>query len=329
MSRSRNFVFTINNYNNDDIPSLDWKNAQYIVYQFETGEEGTPHIQGYVQFNKVMRLSALKKINKRAHWEVRRGTHDQARDYCMKEDSRMMHTSPVELGECKHQGARNDIAAVVDMAKDVTIPLREIVEEAPEVYVKYHKAIDKVRAMYVPARDWKTEIFWYHGPTGTGKSRKAFEEANDPYVHNMSNGKWFDGYIGQEDVIFDDMRKDTFKFHELLRLFDRYEMKVEIKGAQVNWCPKRIFVTTCFSPEKMYDTREDLQQLMRRIEHISQFGSEPIDLTIGAMRPYIKGFHPNPERKRKSNSTKYPLLPEEYFRRKKLQKEADLKSVDV
>jgi hypothetical protein len=138
-------------------------------------------------------------------------------------------------------------------------------------YVKYHKAVTQIRALAVPKREWKTEVLWFYGPTGTGKSRRAFEMTDEPYVHNMSSGKWFDGYEGQDDVIFDDMRKDTFKFHELLRLFDRYHMKVEVKGASVNWCPKRIIVTTCFKPEQMYETREDLQQLMRRIEQVVHF----------------------------------------------------------
>ncbi|CAM9979757.1 unnamed protein product, partial [Heterosigma akashiwo] len=160
------------------------------------------------------------------------------------------------------------------MAKDVKTPLIDIVDELPVEYVKYHKAVTAIRALAVPKREWKTEVLWYYGPTGTGKSRRAFEMTSDPYVHNMSSGKWFDGYEGQEDVIFDDMRKDTFKFHELLRLFDRYPMKVQVKGSSVNWCPKRIIVTTCFKPDQMYETREDLQQLMRRINSVVYFAQD-------------------------------------------------------
>lgn len=269
MARVRNWMFTINNPTEDDVPTLEWKDSVYIVYQKEKGENGTEHYQGYVQFEKAHRLSALKKINARAHWEPRRGTHEQAVTYCTKEDTRM--SEPVELGQSKEQGKRSDLIGVYEAAKDLSIPMKEVIEINPKVYFQYPKAVERVRALYVPERDWKTEVHWYYGPTGTGKSRKAFEEATNPYVHNMSNGKWFDGYEGQEDVIFDDMRKDTFKFHELLRLFDRYEMKVEFKGGMVNWCPKRIFVTTCLKPDEMYDTREDLQQLLRRIEIVEQF----------------------------------------------------------
>lgn len=214
----------------------------------------------------------------------------------MKEEGRL--EDPVELGEAVTQGTRTDIVAAMAIAKDPSIPMTEIVEQMPAEYAKYHKALKDVRSMYIPQREWKTEIYWWYGPTGSGKSRKAFEVTTDPYVHNMSNGKWFDGYVGQEDVIFDDMRKDTFKFHELLRLFDRYPMKVEVKGSQVNWCPKRIYVTTCYAPGIMYDTREDLQQLLRRIEYPQEFRKDVNDV----LKPYVDGFTPGGTKRKASDS---------------------------
>ena len=267
---SRGWMFTINNPQEEDIPTLEWKNAKYIVYQKEVGENGTEHFQGYLYLKCVARLSALKKLNSRAHWEQRRGSHDQARAYCIKEDSRV--DGPWELGVEPKQGKRNDIHEMVQACRDLKKPLIEIVEEHPVAYVKYHKAVDKIRAMCIPERSWETEVFWFYGPTGTGKSRLAFEMCENPYVKPMGT-KWFDGYLGQEDVIFDDLRGDTFKMHELLRLFDRYQMQVEYKGGMVQWCPKRIFVTTPFTPQQMFAAQSDdrIDQLLRRIKEIREF----------------------------------------------------------
>lgn len=82
-------MFTINNPTDEDDPKT-WKGVKYCVWQKERGvggaadgaastaDAGTVHLQGYVMFNSNRRLNGLKKINARAHWERRMGTHAQA-----------------------------------------------------------------------------------------------------------------------------------------------------------------------------------------------------------------------------------------------------------
>lgn len=92
MSNAKNWCFTINNYNVDvleRIASLDQfigSSIQYIIIGKETGESGTPHIQGYIQFSRRQRMQQVKKfIGQNAHLEVSRGTAREASRYCMKE----------------------------------------------------------------------------------------------------------------------------------------------------------------------------------------------------------------------------------------------------
>jgi len=51
-------------------------------------------------------LAQLKKLPglERAHLEVRRGTAQQAREYCIKSEGRVDQMRPVEWGEMKQQG---------------------------------------------------------------------------------------------------------------------------------------------------------------------------------------------------------------------------------
>lgn len=76
-------MFTLNNPDNVRLPET-WSDCKYLAYQLESGINGTPHLQGYVIFLKNKGLTALKKLEPRAHWERRRGSHAEARAYCTK-----------------------------------------------------------------------------------------------------------------------------------------------------------------------------------------------------------------------------------------------------
>lgn len=114
---------------------------------------------------------------------------------------------------------------------------------------------------------------------------------------------WFDGYVGQTRVIFDDFRPWWCEFSWLLRLLDRYPIQVPVKGGFVNFIPEEIIITTNKSPEDafgMYRSNEDLQQLRRRLTRVVHFAKlsgprvepavevdTPLDFSAGAMRPGI------------------------------------------
>lgn len=70
-SPSKTWIFTINNYTDDEVAFFRDRidGVTRLVVSKEIGEAGTPHLQGYVTFKKAKRLSALKKIVPRAHWE--------------------------------------------------------------------------------------------------------------------------------------------------------------------------------------------------------------------------------------------------------------------
>jgi len=169
----------------------------------------------------------------------------------------------------------------------------ELSESHPLEFVKFHRAAEVLRGGLGVPRQEKTTVHWYHGSTGTGKSRQAFEENEGAYWKDMSNGQWWDGYEQQECVVFDDMRKDTFKFHELLRLFDRYPLRIQVKGGYREFNSKKIIVTSCTTPDDMYATRcdEDMQQLLRRVEVIKHFSYLHIGIPVNrGTRNFTKRF---------------------------------------
>lgn len=129
----RNYVFTWNNpadnYRDKMESLVDSNDAQYLVYQMEEGEEGTPHLQGYIEWTGRKTLTACKKLLPKAHWEPRKGTQEQAIEYCTKEDTRV--DGPWELGEKKKQSKVNKRKLEEEEGSDdepITIKINLILE---------------------------------------------------------------------------------------------------------------------------------------------------------------------------------------------------------
>lgn len=64
----------------------NWR-TDYTIFQKEKGDNGTVHFQGYSEFHERKRLTALKRLDRGIHWEIRIGTREQAIAYCSKRDS--------------------------------------------------------------------------------------------------------------------------------------------------------------------------------------------------------------------------------------------------
>lgn len=123
-------------------------------------------------------------------------------------------------------------------------------------------------------RSWRPDVYWFWGPTGTGKTRTAHKMAPDAYF-TPSTLQWWDGYDGHEDVIVDDFRASFCKLEYLLRLTDRYPFRVAFKGGFRQFLAKRIFFTSAFSPEALFDGgRDNVDQLLRRIKVIREFTAD-------------------------------------------------------
>ena len=260
-TRSRTYCMTINNYDLDDIEKLKNLKYKYLIIGDEVGESGTPHLQIFVHLKSASKFSALKLKFPRAHIEVAKGNDKQNREYCSKQNVLF------EDGQISEQGKRTDIENIKEILTEGG-NMRDVVAVA--------KSVQSVRMAEIQLkyfekqRNWKPHVSWYWGATGTGKSKRAHEEMPDAYVA-METATWWEGYDAHEDVIIDDMRKNFCTYSRLLVLLDRYACRVECKGGSRQFVPRRIIITSCYSPREMYDTREDIFQLIRRIDKIEEF----------------------------------------------------------
>jgi len=260
---NQGWSFTWNNYPESAVKTLSDLSNEYLIIGAETAPTtGTPHLQGYIHFPTRRSFNELACINKAIHWERAKGSPNQNKTYCSKE------SVIYESGTPPVRRKRTDIDAVRDILKNGGT-MHDVVETTSsyqaarfgELYTKYASPKKRTNPPIV---------YWIWGPTGTGKTRLAFEQANDPWVSNKSL-QWWDGYYGQKDIIIDDFRGDFCTFHELLRILDRYPYRVMNKGGSCELLAERIWITSCHPPTKAYpNCGENIAQLLRRITKIIQ-----------------------------------------------------------
>lgn len=266
--RSRNWTWTLNNWTQEEYDRLstDDRQIRYIIFGKEIGDkESTPHLQGFVIFHNQKTFSQVKKFfGDRFHIEQTQGTPAQNIAYCTKDNDY------VEVGEPPKQGFRKDIEEVRTLVKEGA-NMRQIADVCTSFQsLKFAESLMKYQP-HPPAV--KRTIKWYYGPTGTGKTRLAIEDSGDDYYITMKDLKWWDGYYGQKVVIIDDFRKDFCTFHEMLRILDRYPYRVQSKGTSfyLSSTTETIIITSAYHPSEVYNTREDVEQLIRRIDEIKSF----------------------------------------------------------
>lgn len=229
--------------------------------QLERGESGYLHWQVVVWFGKVVRLSAIKKtFGSESHWELTRSV--AAEEYVWKDDTGIPNTR-FELGERPlKRNSSKDWDAIKMAAKSGRL------DDIPsDVYIRSYQSLKRIACDHMEPVAVEREVVVYWGPTGVGKSRRAWDEAGMDSYPKDPRSKFWDGYRNHQHVVIDEFRGGIDVAH-LLRWFDRYPVIVEVKGSSVVLAARKIWITSNLDPREWYALldKETLDALLRRLK---------------------------------------------------------------
>lgn len=239
---------------------------RYLIYGTETcPTTGKSHHQGYVYWRNARYPGACAKRHKCSFF-FQEGSNKQAIDYCKKSGTY------VEFGNAPHQGARKDLDELKDdLLKGIT-SVDNIIIEDPMTYHQYGRTLEKIEDL-VMRKKFRTEMTtceWIVGPTGVGKSQKAFKNYS-PDTHynlNIRDNGWWEGYKQQDTVVINDYR-GQLEYDHLLNLIDWVPLTVKRRNREpMPFMSKHIIITSPLTPEEVYNKRhakDSLEQLMRRV----------------------------------------------------------------
>jgi len=271
MSRGRFWCFTDNNPVSNEI---EWPGfVRYAIWQREKGENGTEHLQGYLECTQTKRLAAIKNILPRAHLGLRQKTQQNCIEYCSKPETRI--DGPWIHGEkSEGSGERRDLKGLkkaIDEGKSDA----DLWDNHFDVMLHYNRGVQEYKRIKQSPRDDKTELVVCLGPPGCGKSKMALDESPGSYWKQRSN--WWDGYEGQSNIVLDDFY-GWLPYDLILRLADRYPLLVETKGGQRTFNSKRMWITSNKWPNEWYKTELNLdwRAFFRRVDEFRIWNSKGI-----------------------------------------------------
>jgi Putative viral replication protein len=278
---SRAWCFTVNVTNKDEWnPSeVGSELVRYLVCQLEQAPTtGQLHYQGYAEFKNAIRMAQCKNIlNSRwVHVEPRRGTRDEAREYCMTEETRV--AGPWEFGKWVGggQGTRSDLQSAIELVKQGKTS-QEIASELPEVYIRNHAGIDKMvsmtRTAMAPERR-NMAVHIHYGVPGSGKTWKAREDAlasvkrrgESDYFDWPSNTEQPVGYNGQSVVVIEEFN-GWIPASTLKKFLDVYKANAKVPYTTVPWMAQEIYITSNYDPKTWYTKDVEWKAIARRVNN--------------------------------------------------------------
>lgn len=234
--------------------------VQWVRGQLEIGSEnGFLHWQLLFCFTTKKTLHYCREKFGPFHFEYARS--HAAAEYVFKEDTRVQGTQ-FELGRRPvRMNSKLDWDAVWDSAIH-----GDIMSIPAHIRVRNYSTIRTIGGDHATPAAMERRCYVYYGPTGTGKSRTAWDHAGFDAYPKDPRTKWWDGYQGQEKVVMDEFR-GAIDISHLLRWLDRYPVLVEVKGSSVVLKAKVIYITSNLHPSAWFPGLDDdtLRALLRRI----------------------------------------------------------------
>ena len=295
---SRKFQLTINNpaehgYTHEQIRSIlsEFPGLLYWCMCDEIGEQGTPHTHVYMVSRNGIMFDTVHAKFYGAHVELPNGNNQQNRDYVRKEgkwldDAKHETNLPdtfEEWGELPpdrtaKESQSEQIMQMVRAGKSNA----EILNEIPTAYSKLNY-IEQARQtlLYDENKNkWRQlDVTYLWGDTGAGKTRSVMEKYGYSNVYQITNYEHpFDGYQGQDVVIFEEFRS-SLKIDDMLKYLDGYPLMLPCRYADKVACYTKVFIISNYKLEQQYpnvqqDNPRTWSAFCRRIHRVEYMAND-------------------------------------------------------
>lgn len=256
----------------------------------EISDSGTPHTHVYLCSDSPIRFTTLQRKFVTAHIDTAYGSSHQNREYLLKDEqgkhSAKAHTkipnSFFEWGEIPtpEQETHPLMASIIEEVQNGK-STASIIQDHPNLCFKSND-IDSLRQVLLsekymnePRLDLKCT--YIAGKTGTGKTRSIYESHDARDVFRMTNyGRiLFDGYKGQNVIVFEEFRSQI-PIADMLSFIDVHVTYLPARYHDKVACYKQIYIVSNINLDEQYKEIQRYQPetwnaFLRRIHTIRVF----------------------------------------------------------
>lgn len=235
--------------------------ATYLIIGSEIcPSTNRPHLQFYFESDYKKRVMTMRKIL--GCWcYVARGDAQENNVYCRKDNDH------IEFGQrrrIKGKDKSDRYQHMIELASQSKF--EEIIDLYPQHAVnrglRNLREITTIKNEQTSFRYSMMCLWIYSKKPGTGKSRFAYEKF--PQAYWKLDNKWFENYLGQDVIVWDELRKShEHSLDKLLRWSDGYPCRAEVKNGSVMLNHTKFIVTSNFHPYEIWG-EEEAKPVLRR-----------------------------------------------------------------
>lgn len=300
-SQSRKWALVINNpleagLDHDHICDILMRFfPDYFCMADEIATTGTFHTHIFIYSHSPIRFSTMKGRFPTAHIEKAYGSAKDNRDYILKtgrwENDAKAETSVdgsfYEYGKLPKEKDENSpkMSKLLDSIRDGK-RTTEIIDNSPEFAFRI-RDIDILRQTLLSEKytveNRDLQVFYIFGASGTGKTSGIYKQHKATEICRITNyragkGVSFDGYFGQEVLVFEEFNSQI-PIEDMLNYLDIYPLYLPARYNDKIACYMTVYITSNIPLNEQYkDSQiyrpETWKAFLRRIHKVIEYNSD-------------------------------------------------------
>lgn len=289
-----------------------------VLFALHDKDADNVHCHIVIQYKNQIEFDHLKKLIPYGDIEKQRGSNKECYEYCLHIDKKSRETEKQQYDDSciktniedleawkkleNKLGARNDLVQIVEDIKNGADKY-ELIDNYPTQYVRYSNSFQKIKQELLERQGAETfrklEVIYIYGSTGVGKTRYVMEKYGYQNVFRVTEyaSGTFDGYNGQDVILFDEFRS-SIPISKMLVYLDGYPVTLPCRYYNKQALFTKVYIISNISLQEQYkniqvEEPKTYDALLRRITAVYNFDKSkdipithdarliPLDIDIG------------------------------------------------